>query len=98
MEQIASAVLKMSTELIPQELANLAWCCAKTGFVDADFLEAISRQSIKITEQNYRRICDAGPEMSFEIELTSEMLEDVLSLLFYCFFELSCKLSQQLEL
>ena len=90
MEQIASAVLKM-TELIPQELANLAWCCAKTGFVDADFLEAISRQSIKIIGEFVTQ------DPSFEIESTSE-LQDVLSLLFYCFSELSCKLSQQLEL
>ena len=89
MEQIASAVLKMSTELIPQELANLAWCCAKTGFVDADFLEAISRQSIKIIGEFVTQ------DPSFEIESTAEMLQDVLSLLLYCLSELSCKLSQQ---
>eukprot|EP00438_Fugacium_kawagutii_P034668 Skav219055 [mRNA] locus=scaffold1033:33702:34856:+ [translate_table: standard] len=52
MEHITAAILNMySAELIPQELANLAWCCGKIGFTDATFLQVIAKQSVRIVDE-----------------------------------------------
>ena len=61
MEKVVAAVSKIVTELIPQEVANLAWCCGKIGFVDVVFLEAIARQSISIIHEFVTQdVCTVG--------------------------------------
>ena len=61
MEKVVAAVSKIVTELIPQEVANLAWCCGKIGFVDVVFLEAIARQSISIIHEFVTQdLCTVG--------------------------------------
>ena len=61
MEKVVAEVSKIVTELIPQEVANLAWCCGKIGFVDVVFLEAIARQSISIIHEFVTQdVCTVG--------------------------------------
>ena len=61
MEKVVAEVSKIVTELIPQEVANLAWCCGKIGFVDEVFLEQIARQSISIVHEFVTQdICTIG--------------------------------------
>ena len=48
MESISQMILRDGTKLIPQELANLAWCCAKIGLHDVELLDALAQRSVSI--------------------------------------------------